>query len=71
MGKYKICNSCHIAFDRNLDKCPSCGRAIVNEEERINSHKEGNGRKYGTGGDACAYCPHCYGNADWCPVMGD
>ncbi len=34
-----------------------------------NECKEGSGRSYGAGGEACDYCPHCYGNKDWCPYM--
>jgi len=30
---------------------------------------EGQGRKAGAGGAACDFCPHCYGNANWCPLM--
>lgn len=69
MGKYKICKICHIAFDKKLDVCPSCGKAIIEEGKLINSNAEGNGRKYRSGGDACNYCSHCYGNKDWCPFM--
>ncbi|MCH5257003.1 MAG: hypothetical protein J1D87_06895 [Lachnospiraceae bacterium] len=69
MGKYKICQCCHIAFDKRLNECPSCGRTVVDENEKSYLNKEGNGRKYGAGGDACDYCPHCYGNANWCPIM--
>lgn len=71
MGKYGICNSCHIAFDKKNKICPSCGKKIEDEKTLSPLEKEGDGRKHHAGGEACDYCPHCYGNADWCPVMGD
>ena len=69
MGKYKVCDLCHIAFDNKLKKCPSCGRVI--EEKETPVYSEGEGRAHGAGGGACDYCPHCYGTADWCPMMDD
>lgn len=30
---------------------------------------EGERRKHFAGGLACNYCPHCFGNKDWCPFM--
>ena len=30
---------------------------------------EGSGRAHHAGGLACDYCPHCYGNANWCPLL--
>ncbi len=71
MGKYKICNCCHSAFDSKLEKCPICGRKIETEKGRISSRKEGDGRIHHAGGAACEYCPHCEGNANWCPFMDD
>ena len=66
----KICNYCHVAFDEKLEKCPICKRS-VQENSDINKkeYREGLGRKYGVGGEACDYCPHCYGNENWCPYM--
>ena len=68
MGKYKVCEICHIAFDKELDSCPKCGR-IVNDRLLHEKTDEGNGRQHHAGGEACNYCPHCVGNANWCPYM--
>ena len=68
-SKYKICSYCHVAFDSKLEKCPECHRIISSKESVSYADKEGNGRKYHVGGEACDYCPHCYGSADWCPIM--
>jgi len=67
MGK-KVCNNCHIAFDSRLRECPECHQ-IIDENKQFASIQEGTGRKAGAGGEACNYCPHCYGNSDWCPIM--
>ena len=64
-----VCNYCHIAFDKQLTKCPSCGREVVDENRKSYLNQEGEGRKHGAGGEACDYCSHCYGSADWCPLM--
>ena len=64
-----VCNSCHIAFDKHLSKCPGCGREVVDENKKSDLNREGAGRKYRAGGAACDYCAHCYGSADWCPFM--
>lgn len=69
MSKYKVCNLCHIAFDSRLNNCPSCGNRIYEEKEKRPTNTEGAGRALGVGGEACDYCPHCYGTADWCPIM--
>ena len=74
MGKYKLCNSCHIVFDKRLKNCPSCGKIIYDEDEKQMAsyvYSEGSGRAAGAGGEACNYSPHCYGSGDWCPIMGD
>lgn len=70
MGKYNVCENCHIAFYKELDGdcCPKCGR-IVNDESWHEINTEGDGRQHHAGGDACNYCPHCVGNANWCPYM--
>lgn len=34
-------------------------------------YSEGEGRAYGTGGEACYYCPDCVGSRDWCPYMDE
>lgn len=62
----KVYNNCHVAFDDSLEKCPICKRSIQKNSEK---EEEGLGRKYGAGGEACDYCPHCYGRQDWCPFM--
>ncbi|MCM1398691.1 MAG: hypothetical protein NC225_04325 [Clostridium sp.] len=67
MGKYKVCNYCHIAFDKNFKYCPSCRRRIEDESPKTNLGFENEGRRHHVGGEACDYCPHCYGTADWCP----
>lgn len=64
-----VCNFCHIAFDKELTECPICGREVVDESKKQYLTQEGVGRKYGAGGAACNYCAHCYGNANWCPLM--
>lgn len=71
MGKYKICNDCHLAFDNKREKCPSCGRIIKDNNYEQNLKKEGSGREYRTGGEACDYCLHCYGDENYCPIVGD
>lgn len=64
-----VCKICHIAFDKRLTKCPSCGREVGDENKKPYINQEGFGRKYRAGGEACDYCAHCYGSADWCPLM--
>lgn len=71
MGKYKICDYCHIAFDKRLKLCPSCNREIQDKKILQNSTKEGNGRIHHTGGKACDYCAYCCGDEHWCPIMDD
>lgn len=62
-----VCQYCHIAFDKQVKVCPSCGREIKSEQPLMD--KEGEGRKHRAGGEACDYCAHCYGSADWCPLL--
>ena len=71
MGRYKVCEGCHIAFDKRLKVCPSCGREIMGENVQKVWNEEGEGRKYYAGGESCNYCDHCYGSANWCPYMDD
>lgn len=71
MGRYKICNDCHVAFDKRLNRCPRCKHIVedASQHEEYEEYTEGTGRQYHAGGEACDYCPHCYGSADWCPYM--
>lgn len=69
MSKYKVCKYCNIAFNKDLDKCPKCKRPVADPDMPIYEDKEGEGRAHHAGGEACDYCPHCYGSADWCPIM--
>lgn len=62
-----VCQYCHIAFDKQINKCPSCGRKV--ESKMPIRDKEGEGRKHRAGGEACDNCAHCYGSADWCPLL--
>lgn len=70
MGKYKVCNDCHLAFDSRMERCPSCGKRIKEKDESTVT-EEGLGRKFGAGGSACDYCAYCFGSPDWCPILGD
>ena len=71
MEKYKVCPSCHVAFDARLEQCPSCGKKVPDLRERRAADSEGSGRAFRAGGAACDLCPHCYGSADWCPMLDD
>lgn len=64
-----ICSICHVAFDKQIKKCPVCGREVIKENEIAYQNKEGDGRAHGVGGSVCDDCPHCYGSVDWCPFM--
>jgi|GEM_PF-2970189 len=65
-----VCYYCHIAFDKSTENCPICNRK-VKHDTTIPHHEvhEGEGRMREVGGEACDYCPFCYGNADWCPLL--
>lgn len=41
------------------------GKIVDKKTEQL----EGEGRKYGAGGDACNICPHCNGSKNYCPVL--
>ena len=71
MRRYKVCPDCHMAFDKNLDHCPSCKKKIGDMDAPRPEYTEGSGRRFRAGGAACDYCPHCCGSSDWCPIMGD
>lgn len=61
------CSFCHISFDRSIVYCPQCNREVKIRTNDI--IREGTGRKYGAGGDACNYCSFCYGSSNWCPYL--
>ncbi len=68
MKNYKMCRRCNVVFDKSLRYCPVC-KIEVPDEKPDTIQREGEGRKYRAGGDACNYCPHCDGSRDWCPLM--
>lgn len=75
MSIINYCVFCKIKFVTNYKKiktCPICKKHMKiykNNRRKKIIYEEGEGRKFGTGGDACNYCPHCHGNRDWCPIM--
>lgn len=61
---------------RKVSKCekweyPKGHKAYLTDQPFISNYSEpeGEGRRYGAGGEACDYCPHCDGSKDWCPWM--
>lgn len=76
MSVINYCVFCRINFVTNSKKlkiCPICKNPMKiyknNHRKKIIYEEEGIGRKYGAGGDACNYCPHCHGTEDWCPYI--
>jgi len=76
--KFKICPVCGAEFDFQLNWCPACQNFLQMLSDTLRpkekfvdkfGFEEGAGRLYHAGGEACEYCPHCQGTADWCPFL--
>ena len=79
--KHYTCYHCHIDIPSKspIEKCPKCNKPMQVSDYapyRLDyskvetpTPKEGEGRIYGAGGEACNLCPHCHASKGWCPLL--
>ena len=54
---------------RTYEEKKSARPRVRNLRDKHDGTKEGEGRRYRTGGIACDMCPFCHGTRDWCPIV--